>query len=141
MFLISKTNQNWKLKGLKNSLSIKTGNIDKWKLKRDVISNGIILHDKYSETPKTTKYYLMVNTETKNMKQSDQMRVWRTLYGYDQKIGKKIYMKKGMLEEFGGKKLSKSLFVIPMNKSQEILDFLNKNKVKYKLDEIWSDTI
>jgi len=35
-FRMSETQKKWELKGLKNELSIKVGDLNKWKLKRDI---------------------------------------------------------------------------------------------------------
>ena len=47
--------------------------------------------------------------------------------------------KKGMVEIIGGKKISPSSFIVPIEKSNEISIFLNKEKAKYNLFEFWTD--
>lgn len=141
MFNNSQANKIWELKGIKRVISLKVGDLSKWSLKRSVISNGILLYGKYNEIPKEAKYYLMVQMSNLNkMKTSLQMRLWRRLYGYKQKIGKKIYVGKGLVEKLGGKKIGKATIIVPMEKEKEVTNFLNKNKIQYKVYEIWSDS-
>ena len=140
LFRSSQTYKTWELKGLKNELSLKVGNLKKWGLRREVISSGIVLYGKHSELPEKAVYYLMITTDLKKKKTAQQMKIWRKLYGYKQKIGKKVYESKGLLEEAGGRKLGKAIILIPMEKRKEILQFLNKNKVTYTVNELWSDT-
>jgi len=141
MFNNSQAKKIWELKGIKKEISMQIGNLDEWSLKRSVISNGIFLYGKYNEIPKEAKYYLMIHMINLNkMKNSLQMRLWRKLYGYKQKIGKKVYTGKGLVEELGGKKIGKATIIIPMEKEKEVTDILNKNKINYKVYEIWSDS-
>lgn len=141
LFRNSKTAEAWKLKGVTNDISLKIGNLESWKLKRSVISSGIILYGKYEKVPEKTKYYLLIKVEAlATKKAAQQMRVWRKLYGYTQVIGKKKYVLKGLIEKQGGKKLANSIFIVPMETRKEVITFLNEHKVKYQLYEIWSDT-
>lgn len=141
LFRMSKIHEMWRLKGVKNEISIKVGKLEKWRLRRDVISTGIMLYGKYSEVPEKARYYLLVRMDLRKLKVAQQMRIWRRLYGYKQKIGQKVYSRPGLVEELGGKKLGKGVIILPMERSREIIGFLNKNRVRYTLDEIWSDTL
>src|SRR3989339_782564 len=62
-------------------------------------------------------------------------KIIRELFGREEKI----YIKKGMIETLGGKKLSPSSFIVPIEKANEIFIFLNKEKAKYNLFEFWTD--
>ena len=42
----------WKLLGIENTINCKVGNLDKWELKRSIISNGIVLYGKYKAETK-----------------------------------------------------------------------------------------
>ena len=140
LFRASKTNGMWQLKGVKNEISLKVGSLKKWPMRRDVISAGIMLYGKYNETPEGASYYLMIKMDLRNIKTAKQMSIWRRLYGYKQKIGSKVYTGKGLVERLGGTKIGKAVVIVPMDNRKEMLDFLNKNKVRYTLNEIWSDT-
>ena len=139
-FKYSKLNETWRLKGMKHELSLKIGDLSKWTLKREVISSGILLYGKYNEIPEKTKYYLMIRMSLENIKFSQQMKLWRNLYGYKQKVGKKIYIKEGLLKKLNGKKIGKAVILIPMENRREILNLLNKNKIRYSVNELWSDS-
>lgn len=140
LFMSSKTYESWKLKGIKNDMSVKIGNLGEWSLRREIISSGILLYGKYNELPKNAKYYEMIKMDLKKIKTSKQMRIWRKLYGYKQKIGNKVYTGKGIVEKAGGKKIGKAIILVPMENRREIMEFLKKNKIDFTVNELWSDT-
>jgi predicted nucleotidyltransferase len=141
LFRISEMNRKWELKGIKNEISVKVGKLEKWSLARDVISNGIILYGKYKKSPENVKYYAMVIMDFRSMNRSKKLRLWRKMYGHKQRVGEKIYQSKGMVNELGGKKIEKSIILIPMENVKKITDFMNKNKIDYTMYEIWSDSL
>lgn len=141
LFKESQINKIWQLKGANNDISLKNGDLKKWGLRREVISSGIMLYGKYNELPDETRYYLLVQIEVKNKNSAEQMHIWRELYGYVQKVGNKSYVKKGLVEIDGGRKLGKATFIVLMENRKSIIDFLNKNKIRYSLNEVWSDTL
>lgn len=141
LFELSETNEKWKIKGLKNTLSLKIGNLEKWALRRDVISSGMLLYGKYAEMPKGMKYYLMFKLNFESLKRGIKVNIWRRLYGYRQKVGTKEYISKGLLGRVRGKKIEKSVIIVPVENKDKILDFLKKYKIKYEINEIWSDTL
>ncbi len=140
LFRSSRTHESWKLRGLKNQISLKIGNLKKWSLRREVISSGILLYGKYNDVPDGVKYYLMIKMDLRRIKQAKQMRIWRKLYGYKQKIGKKIYTNNGLVESLGGEKLGKAIIIVPMETRLEILELLKKHKIKHTVYELWSDS-
>lgn len=140
LFTSSKTEEIWKLKGVKNNISLKVGELNKWKSKREIISSGLMLYGKYNELPEKTKYYAMIKIDVKEMKTAKQMKIWRRLYGYKQKVGKKVYEIEGLVNKSGGLKVGKAVFLIPMENRKNIIDFLKKNKVKHTINELWSDS-
>ncbi|MFH1774947.1 MAG: nucleotidyltransferase domain-containing protein [Methanobacteriota archaeon] len=140
-FEVSDINEKWRLKGVKNPLSVKVGNLEKWKLRRSVISDGIVLYGKYKEMPENVKYYLLLSLNFKGLNRNKQLSVWRRLYGYRQKIGSKTYVSKGLIGEINGKKIDRGVIVVPSENKDKIIDFLKENKIKHKIDEVWSDTL
>jgi hypothetical protein len=100
-----------------------------------------MLYGKYNEMPEKMNYYLLINMDVRKFKPSKQMSIWRKLYGYRQKIGAKLYVGKGLVERLGGRKLGKAMVLIPMENRREIISFLNKNKISYTVNELWSDTL
>ena len=73
------------------------------------------------------------------IKRKGKIKIWRKLYGYKQKVGKKDYYSKGLIEENNGKKLASGLFLVPIEKSQHIINFLKKNKINYEIKEVFTD--
>ena len=128
----------WALLNIKNEINCSIGKLEKWDdLKRSLIANGIILYGKYKRDLKTEQYYLFVVSPGKNRNKN--ISVWRGLYGYKQKIGKKTYIKKGLVKDYEGKKLARGVFIIPSEHTQKISSFLKKNKFKYEIIPFWQE--
>lgn len=140
LYKSSQAYKSWKLKGIKNDLSIKVGRLKEWSLRREVLSSGITLYGKFNELPEKTRYFALIRLGMGKTGLAKQMRVWRQLYGYKQKVGKKVYVTNGLIEEADGKKLGKAVFLIPMESRFKVLAFLKKNKINYIINELWSDT-
>ncbi len=136
--------EKWLLKGVSNPLSVIVGNLEskKWKdLKRGMQSHGIVLYSKYTEQPKYMKPYIIFSLNFAGLSRANMVRLWRTLYGYTQRVGKKTYRSRGMLIESGGKKLEKSIIAVPSGESKSIKEFLIKHNVKFSVNEVWSDDL
>lgn len=130
----TKEYEKFKLGGIENELSIKCGSLNEWKdLKRSIISNGIILYGKYQGRPEKLKHKLVFSLDVKNLERSKKIKVWRKIYGYKQKIGKKVYISKGLAE----KKLGRGVFLISIENLEEVMDYLIKNKIKYSFFDVW----
>jgi len=140
LFQNSDIQKKWDLKGIKNDLSIKTGDLDKWKLKRDIITDGIILYSKFKEIPENAEYYLLITPSFKKFSKSQKVKIWRNLYGYKQKVGKKVYKTEGLLKKLNGKRVENGI-IVKMSNKKHIVDFLNKKRVNYTVNEVWSDSL
>ena len=140
LFQNSETQKKWELKGIKNEISLKVGNLKKWDLNRDIISDGIILYGKLKQTPERIEYYLLISPSFRKFNKSKKVKIWRKLYGYKQKVGNKSYKSEGIVEKLNGKRIENGI-VIKMKDKKEIIDFLNKEKINYTLSEIWSDDL
>src|SRR3989338_1825744 len=68
----SEIQKKWELKGLKNELSLKVGNLEDYNLKRSIISDGVILYGKFKDIPEKVEYYLLFSLSFKNIKKSKQ---------------------------------------------------------------------
>ncbi len=140
LFLHSQSERMWRLKGFQQEISLKAGVLTEWGLYREVISSGVLLYGKYVEVPEGVRFYaLFVLTKVVRKKVSTQVKLWRELYGYTQKVGKKRYVKKGIVEQEGGSKLANSVFIVPMEMRRKVMIVLRREKVEYKLFELWSD--
>jgi len=127
----------WELKNIKNEIKCIVGDLEKWKLKRSIISNGITLYGKTMGEIKGKTFCLFkVNVGGKI---NEKLKIWRKLYGYKQKTRKKDYYIKGLIEE--SEKIAPGIFIIPISKSQKIMDFLKKEKLKYQLIEFSTDML
>jgi predicted nucleotidyltransferase len=135
-FYKSKIAETFFLRGIKNQIKINAGKLENWKLKRSIISDGIILYGKYREAPKNMKGYVYFNiSPIKNIAKRN--RIIRKLFGRKEKK----YSLKGILDEISGKKFSSSAFIVPKEKSNNIIELLGREKVSYKLFELWTDEI
>ncbi|MFZ3077630.1 MAG: nucleotidyltransferase domain-containing protein [Candidatus Aenigmatarchaeota archaeon] len=136
----SETYEKWKLKGIKNPISVEIGKLEKWELYRSVISVGILLYGKFEEMPKGVKYYSMLALNFSRMDRNKKIRIWRELYGYRQKFGKKLFVSKGLLEDISGKKLERGVIAVPAENKKRILGFIKRNRIRYRIFEIWTDS-
>ena len=75
-------------------ISIQVGNLAEWKLRREVISSGLMLYGKYAELPETEYYALFTIVELAKKKSAQQIKIFRAPYGYKQRIEKKTYEKR-----------------------------------------------
>lgn len=140
LFQQSEIQKKWTLKGLKNELSLKVGELNKWKLKRDILTDGVVLYGKFKEVPENINYYLLINLSFKKFSRAKKVKLWRKLYGYNQKVGKKTYKTKGLTEKLEAKRLENCMIISVKNK-KEFLDFLNKERINYTINEVWSDNL
>ena len=123
-------------KGIKNPISINLGELDKWKLKRSIISEGIVLYGKYKEMPEKVRGFVLFNINPiKNIAKRN--KVIRKLFGRKEKR----HISTGIIEESHGKKISPNVLVIPLENSKEIINLLKKEKVNYNFFEFWTDEI
>jgi len=128
----------WRLLGVHQEIKCVVGKLSEWgSLERSIISSGITLYDKYKGKYETTPYTLFIISVKK--KRSGSVKVWRKIYGYTQKVGKKVYHSKGLIQEYGGKKIAKGIVLIPIGNSQHLIDFLKKEKAHYQLIEFLTD--
>ena len=129
----------WKLLGITNDISIKVGDLDKWDVKRSIISHGISLYGKYTQDI-GGKLYSMFIVDIGG-KRSEKLRMWRGLYGYKQKVNKKVYAKKGILEQLDAKRIGPGVIIVPIINANLLKKFLIDNKARYKIIELQSDSL
>ncbi len=128
--------QQFSLKGIKNQIHVEIGNLEEWKLKRSIISEGIILYGKYKTTPEKLKPFTCFNIKPmKNITKRN--RIIRKIFGRKEEK----YQTLGLLKEIKGKKLSPTSFIAPLDHANKIVQLLNKEKLDYTLFELWTDQI
>ncbi len=134
--------EKWKLKGVDNQLSVTVGDINsnEWEdLRRAIQSRGITLYGQYNEPPKNIQPYLLFKLDFKKISRAKNVSLWRKLYGYTQKVGRKVYRSKGLLEQLGGVKVDKGVVLIPAANSAQIKEFLRNSRISHNVAEVWSD--
>lgn len=136
--------EKWRLKGVNNQLSVTVGSIalKGWEdLRRTIQSYGITLYGQYNELPANIQPHLLFSLDFKKLDRANKVSLWRKLYGYSQKVGKKSYKSKGLIEQLGGVKIDKGVVLIPAANSSKFKRFLGENNVSYNLIEVWSDQL
>ena len=132
----------WHLRNINLPINCIIGNLnsEKWsELKREIISNGIKIYGKYNELPKNLKHNILFSFNTIGIAPKNKVKILRTLYGYKEKKEKKEYTHKGLLDEVNGIKLNPGTIIVPINQNKKIYDFFGKNKVKFKIKELWTE--
>lgn len=135
-FYKSKIAEIWSNKGIKNEIKVQIGKLEEWKLKRSIISDGIILFSKYKKSPEKLKAYVYFNINPIS-EVAKRNKILRKLFGRKEKG----YDGKGLVEELMGKPQSLWSFFVPLENSKEIEKFFHDEKVSYKFFEIWTDQI
>lgn len=131
----SEENKKYRLEGIKNNISLKVGSLEKWGIKRSMIAGGLMLYGPYQELPKGLHHYALFIISSPPKQRKGRIRTWRILYGYTQKIGGKRYTKEGLIRGLSGKKLARGVFIVPFEKSSEIIKLLKDQKIKHSIYE------
>src|SRR3989338_775331 len=129
LFYSSKINEIWETKGPKNEISLHSGNMDTSPLKREILGSGIQVYGEVGLLPKNMQHYALFVLDFSNFQRKKQVSIWRKLYGYRQKIGRKTYNFKGLIEKSGGRKLGKGIVVMPLAKKYEFSKLLKQKRV------------
>lgn len=135
-FSKSKIGETWSLIGIKNNISIKVGKLNEWKLKRSIISEGIVLYGKYKELPKGMEKFIYFNIRPiKNIAKRN--KIIRVLFGRKEEN----YNNNGIINKFKGSRLTPTSFLIPSQYLKEIIDIFSKEKIDYSFFEIWREKL
>jgi|SRR3989344_5853955 len=133
-----KVQKYWGLLGIRNEVHCEIGRLDDWEdLEISLRAQGIVLFGKYSSEQHGKPYYLFSIEQMSERKKS--ISLWRSLYGYKQNVNKKEYVKKGILNEYGGEKIARGVFLVPAGHAQKMLQFLKSRRVKYKVRLFWKE--
>lgn len=124
----------WALKGIKNEINIEVGNLNEWKLKRSIISEGIVLYGKYKKVPEKMNGFAQFTLKPiKDITKRN--RIIRKLFGRKEKK----YSVEGVVEKLSGKRISAVSFIVPIEKVKDVLETFGKEKIDYSFFEFWSD--
>ncbi|MCK4429018.1 MAG: nucleotidyltransferase domain-containing protein [Candidatus Aenigmarchaeota archaeon] len=132
----------WSLRGINLPIKCIIGslNSDRWSaLRREIISSGITVFGRYKELPGNLKQSIIFSFQVSSLEPKDKVKVIRLLYGYKSKKKQKEYKHRGILEEVDGFKLNRGAIAAPLESYQKIYDFFRKNKVKFKVREVWME--
>lgn len=124
----------YRTKGINNEIRPKVGELKKWKeLQRSIISTGKVLWGdfKATERPIDTKHQILIYWEGIGKSRSSFL---NKIYGFKTKGEKR----KGLLEEWNGKKTGKSSILIPFKHKKEAFDLLEKHDVNAKTIELFT---
>jgi len=139
-WLASKRAQEWRILGVENMISLKVGRLESWPdLHRAIIADGIQLYGKYIEAPKGMAPYLLVSLKMPKMTGSAKVVLSRQLFGYTQKVGKKVYRSSGLVGRLGGQRIARGALMLPVKSAPKLFEILRKRKIAYTSREIWSD--
>lgn len=134
-FYESKINELWRLKGVKNPISLIVGDIEKkeWAdLKRSIITDGIILFGKYKSEPEKLKHFMLFSySDIKDAKK--RVNLHRKLFGY--KVGTARY--EGIVLKSGGIRHGSGSFSVPIEKYMDVRSVFKELKITPKILEIW----
>lgn len=134
-FYKSKINELWRLKGIKNPISLIAGDIEKkeWAdLKRSIITDGIVLYGKYKSEPEKLAHYVLFSYN--NVKEpKKRVNLHRKLFGYN--VGGRRY--DGVVSKSGGIRHGSGSFSVPVEKYKEVNAIFRELKVTPAVIEIW----
>ncbi|HLD77670.1 MAG TPA: nucleotidyltransferase domain-containing protein [archaeon] len=138
LFERSEARRKWAAKGVGNDLSVQVGELREWALRRDVLTDGILLYGKYQELPEGMGYYVLIQPRFARFSKAKNVTLWRKLYGYRQKVGTKRYESPGLVAQLGGARIENGV-VVPVKEKRKLLEFLRKNRIPHTIREFWSD--
>ncbi len=134
-FYKSKINELWRLKGIKNPISLIVGDMEnkEWAdLKRSIISDGIVLLGKYKSEPEKLRHYTLFSyTNVKDAKK--RVSLHRKLFGY--KVGSKHY--DGIVSKSDGIRHGSGSFSVPIEKYKDVSIVFKEMKITPRTIEIW----
>lgn len=129
-FYQSKDYEKWERFHYTYPLSVQAGILEQWELKTSIAAEGILLYSKNTGIPNAERHILVIMALPKEKKKY--LHLIRTLYGRKEKG----YKDGGILGKVSGKKISTNVVIIPHEKKDEIIAFLNKEKINYSFKEI-----
>lgn len=120
----------YELEGVdKHNVNFTVGNIEKFDLKESISAEGIIFYGPPLGLKPNKALFVITPPKSK----AKYMKVRRELFGRKEKK----YHGRGLIKSSGGKELTSRVFVVPKTKQKKVLDFLRKEKVKYKLFNVF----
>jgi len=126
------------LEGLVNPISLHIGNLNEQEgLRSTIAASSVTLYGPSDISPSNLRPYALFELDMSDKDRAKKVRMWRTLYGYEQKVGDKTYRSPGLVNKAGGMKIGRGVFMVPANAMKELTDLLNREVVAYSVREIW----
>lgn len=123
----------FKVKGIENIFSIKTGILKEWKeLYPSIASTGIILYGPYEakELPSGVKHMIIIFWDAVEKNRGSFL---NKLYGFT--VNGKTY--EGILTKYDGRKIGKSSILMPIAYKQYLFELIKEHKVSAKTIEVF----
>ncbi len=122
--------QKWKQLEFTFPFTINIGNLEEWELKTSILADGILLYSREPAAAVTKRYILIVYTLPK--KKTEYLFFVRTLFGRKEEG----YKDTGLAGACQAKKIGSNALLVPQDSRQQILAFLQKEKVAYSFIEV-----
>ena len=129
-FYNSKDYEKWKLLKFTPLISIQAGILENWQLKSSILSEGVTLYSKEPLIQNVERKVIFILKLPKDKK--NYLHFIRNLYGRREKG----YNDLGLLNKLNGEKVSTNIIILPKEHQQNIVEFLNNNKIDYTMKEI-----
>jgi len=124
----------FKVKGIRNEINVKTGELKNWReLHRSIISSGVTLWGRYEarEKPIGTRHKIIFYWDKIERNRGAFL---NKIYGFKSR-GKRYT---GLLEKMDGGRIGKSSIIVPIEYKEEIIDLLKKYDVHVKNIEVFT---
>ncbi len=127
----------WNIKGINLPLKILSGNLEsqQWsELRAEIQDHGVVLYGTY--TKNAVKDYCLINYESTKLKQSQRMKLARTLYGYTIRKEGKMYIQQGLIQKEHGLRIGTNVFITPVISKKRVESVLKLYKIRYQIRKI-----
>lgn len=129
-FYQSKDYEKWRLLKFDYTISVEAGSLMNWHLKTSILSEGILLFSKKIGVLQAERKVLFIYELPKNKKHY--LHFIRKFFGRKEEG----YKDAGLLGQVNGKKISTNVVIIPKENQQKVIEFMNKEKISYSMNEI-----
>lgn len=80
--------------------------------------------------------FILLTYHLNELKQKEKMRLTRSLFGYSNRKGSRIYFNKGILEDIGGKRIGINSVLVPAEKMKDVRRFFGEFGTKLDIMEV-----
>jgi len=131
----------WELRGIGLPIKVQIGDINhsRWDaLREQMAQHGKIVYGPYEQAPLGLHHHALMTYDLSALPQKKKMGFLRAAYGYKSKKGRVEYSKKGLLEEWGGRRIGTNAVLIPRDKVREIRSLFHKYRLTPQVKDIWA---